>query len=143
MPATYTPVHIRHKKKIAHLSSQEPVERRPVLLHTQRKKRLAAVMESREVNPKPSLLSLPSEILETILLYSKNVALPQADHVLGMKLSARATLVRLVVVAFHETWDSWFGIPVSKSILHGPWQPDTKTLPSEGDYTLQVGTSYP
>ncbi|KAG6092023.1 hypothetical protein E4U30_006027 [Claviceps sp. LM220 group G6] len=57
-----------------------------------------------------SLQNLPLELLESIFLYSKNFALPRSSPLLGAKLSGKATLLRLFMVAFHDTWDQCFGI---------------------------------
>ena len=83
-----------------------------------------------------TLECLPVEILESILLYSGNTALPQTSHLIGARLSSPATLVRFVIWAFHETWDQWFGIPTKA--LYGPFLPGTRHVPCEGDYELQV-----
>ncbi|KAG6087137.1 hypothetical protein E4U15_008301 [Claviceps sp. LM218 group G6] len=57
-----------------------------------------------------SLQNLPLELLESIFLYSKNFALPRSSPLLGAKLSGKATLLQLFMVAFHDTWDQCFGI---------------------------------
>ncbi|KAG5988658.1 hypothetical protein E4U52_006339 [Claviceps spartinae] len=64
----------------------------------------------------PSLQNLPLELLESIFLYSKNFALPRSSPLLGAKLSGKATLLRLFMVVFHDTWDKSFGILVSQTL---------------------------
>ncbi|KAG6254513.1 hypothetical protein E4U23_006175 [Claviceps purpurea] len=59
-----------------------------------------------------SLQNLPLELLESIFLYSKNFALPRSSPLLGAKLSGKATLLRLFMEGFHDTWNRFFGIPV-------------------------------
>ncbi|KAG5987750.1 hypothetical protein E4U52_007263 [Claviceps spartinae] len=55
---------------------------------------------------RPSLQNLPSELLESILLYSMNLALPRSSPLLGAKLSGKATLVRVFMTPFHDIWDA-------------------------------------
>lgn len=78
------------------------------------KRSMAEIMARRTIQHRSTLDSLPSEILEKILLYSTNLALPRTSPLIGLRLSERATLVRLFILAFHETWDQWFGSPVSE-----------------------------
>ncbi|KHN98774.1 uncharacterized protein MAM_03236 [Metarhizium album ARSEF 1941] len=82
------------------------------------KRSLASVRASRLSRHHTVLESLPAELLETILLYSESLSLPRSSHLIGAKLSGRATLLRLFMVAFHDTWDQWFGVP--KTQWHGP-----------------------
>ncbi|CCE31934.1 uncharacterized protein CPUR_05791 [Claviceps purpurea 20.1] len=63
----------------------------------------------------PSLQNLPLELLENIFLYSWNFALPRSSPLLGAKLSGKATLLRLFMAAFHDTWDRRFGISVKQT----------------------------
>lgn len=58
---------------------------------------------------RPSLQSLPLELLESIFVYSTNLALPRSSPMLGAKLSGKTTLLRVFMMAFHDTWDHCFG----------------------------------
>ncbi|KAH6607402.1 hypothetical protein Trco_003715 [Trichoderma cornu-damae] len=85
-------------------------------------------MAARATRHRNTLDSLPGEILEEILLYSANISLPRVSNLIGMKLSGRATLLRLFIRAFHETWEQWFGIPTNPAVkymqsqvLDQPW----------------------
>ncbi|KAK5998780.1 hypothetical protein PT974_01163 [Cladobotryum mycophilum] len=101
------------------------------------KRSLTSVMAERALRPRPRLDTLPDEILESIFLYSANLALPRVNNFIGKRLSGRATLVRLILWAFHDTWIQWFGIPADKAIVHGPWLKDAKHFPSGGDDVFQ------
>ncbi|KAI9904043.1 hypothetical protein N3K66_000572 [Trichothecium roseum] len=96
-------------------------------------------MEAHATNPRLTLDTLPAEILENILLYSTNLSLPKAHPLIGLKLSQKATLIRLFIWAFHETWDGWFGFPTAKTLLgphinvHGKEQTTV-----DGDHDLQT-----
>ncbi|KAG6032824.1 hypothetical protein E4U19_007161 [Claviceps sp. Clav32 group G5] len=71
---------------------------------------------------RPSLQTLPVELLESIFLYSMDLALPRASPLLGAKLSAKSTRLRAFMMGFHDTWDQCFGIPmheVCESIRRG------------------------
>ncbi|KAG6230379.1 hypothetical protein E4U26_007966 [Claviceps purpurea] len=52
-----------------------------------------------------SLQNLPLELLESIFLYSMNLALPRSSPLLGAKLSGKTTLLRVFMTAFHDIWD--------------------------------------
>lgn len=113
-----TPIRIRGKRKY-------PSARKPSALSTptslsggdgtpppkKMKRSLSDVLASRATRWRPVLQNLPAEILESIFLYSANVALPRAAPVMGAKLSGRATLVRFLIWAFHDTWEQGFGNP--------------------------------
>ncbi|KAG5970835.1 hypothetical protein E4U56_007229 [Claviceps arundinis] len=60
---------------------------------------------------RPSLQTLPVELLEIIFLCSMDLALPRASPLLGAKLSAKSTRLRAFMMGFHDTWDRYFGIP--------------------------------
>jgi hypothetical protein len=95
-------------------------------------------MATRATRHRSTLDSLPAEILESILLYSANLSLPRVSNFIGFKLSGRATLLRLFILAFHETWEQWFGIPTDPAIVHGPWLQDAQHVPCGGDPIFQV-----
>ncbi|KAG6245042.1 hypothetical protein E4U23_005696 [Claviceps purpurea] len=61
---------------------------------------------------RPSLQTLPGELLEIIFLFSMNLAVPRASPLLGAKLSAKSTRLRAFMMGFHDTWDQCFGIPM-------------------------------
>ncbi|KAG5917101.1 hypothetical protein E4U42_007385 [Claviceps africana] len=127
-----TPVRVRGKRKtsssiIPNLAMDNPWHHKKV------KRSLASVRASRSSRHRPSLQSLPVELLESILLYSANLALPRSSPLLGAKLSGKATLLRLFIVVFHDTWDQCFGIP------RGELQADKEKLFArcEGDVSFQ------
>lgn len=84
------------------------------------------------------LESLPAEILETVLLYSADLALPRASPRLGVKLSDRVTLLRLFIWAFHDTWDQWFGIPRRFAYYYFTREFSIRIDEFQGDPVLQV-----
>ena len=138
---TLTTLHVRGKKKTPRTNVPLALHH---LQHIKRQRRsMAAVLNSRSSHPRATLGNLPPEVLETILLYTCNVALPLASNLIGAKLSDRATLVRVVIRAFDDTWDQWFGVPTSKSVFFGPQIPDAKMVPCEGDFHLQVVSPSP
>ncbi|KAG5974351.1 hypothetical protein E4U55_008222 [Claviceps digitariae] len=105
-----TPVRVRGKRKasssiIPNLAMDNPWH------HKKMKRSLASIRASRSSRHRASLQSLPVELLESIFLYSANLALPRSSPLLGAKLSGKATLLRLFIIAFHDTWDQFFGIP--------------------------------
>ena len=137
-----TPIPIRGKRKrkphnttnpptaLLNLPSTKPKIKRP----------LSTVLSTRP-RGRATLDSLPAEILESILLYSANLSLPRASHILGVKLSGKATLLRLFMWAFHETWDQWFGIPTGRGRFIGPSVEGPSRNIVEGDPAFQVCTS--
>lgn len=136
---TLTPIRIRGKRKRKTPSTNLPIR----LQHQPPKKikrSLSTVLASRESMSRPTLESLPAEILETILLYSLNLALPRCSHVIGSKLSNRATQIRLFTWAFHDTWDQWFGIVIHVSKHNGPEGPEPEYArpPEEHEHVLQT-----
>ncbi|KAG6116390.1 hypothetical protein E4U14_000245 [Claviceps sp. LM454 group G7] len=60
---------------------------------------------------RPSLQTLPVELLESIFLCSTDLTLPRASPLLGARLSAKSTRLRAFMMGFHDTWDQCFGIP--------------------------------
>ncbi|KAG6245039.1 hypothetical protein E4U23_005693 [Claviceps purpurea] len=66
----------------------------------------ASVPARRSSRSRPSLQDLPVELLESIFLYSMNLALPRSSPLLGAKLSGKATLSRVFMAAFHGIWNS-------------------------------------
>lgn len=108
------------------------------------------VKHTRALEPRVTLDRLPAEILESILLHSRSVALPRSSPVIGAKLSSRATLLRFFIWGFHDTWDQWFGVPFSSTFI-GPKAREQVTgnmdlreamyLPCDGDPELQVRLS--
>lgn len=137
-----TPVSVRGKRKAPTTKTPKALQQLQQRHPTGKTKRsLTTVMATSASKDRLALDTLPSEILEKILLYSNNVSLPHASLVIGLKLSERATLVRMFMWAFHETWDQWFGVPMSKTLLHGPpvmGKPQTECF---GDHELQVRTT--
>ncbi|KAG5948930.1 hypothetical protein E4U53_006102 [Claviceps sorghi] len=110
-----TPVRVRGKRKTSSSSSIVPKLAMDNPWHHKKIKRsLASVRASRSSRRRPSLQSLPVELLESILLYSANLSLPRSSPLLGAKLSGKATLLRLFILVFCDTWDQCFGIPKAK-----------------------------
>ncbi|KAM6481356.1 hypothetical protein HDV62DRAFT_77509 [Trichoderma sp. SZMC 28011] len=132
-----TKVHTRGKRKTPATNRPRALQEQPPAKALRTRKSLSSVMAARATRPRSTLDSLPGEILEKILLYSANLSLPQVSNFIGMKLSGRATLVRLFIWAFHETWDQWFGIPTNPAIVHGPWLEDAQHVPCCGDPVFQ------
>ncbi|RDA83109.1 hypothetical protein CP532_4440 [Ophiocordyceps camponoti-leonardi (nom. inval.)] len=107
---------------------------------TKMRKPLLSVLAARCPRPRRRLSpleSLPEELLESILLYSSNLSLPRASPILGVKLSQRATLLRLFIWSFHDTWHQWFGIPANEALHHVPQTPDEESIPCHGDPDFQ------
>ncbi|POR38779.1 Uncharacterized protein TPAR_01029 [Tolypocladium paradoxum] len=130
---TLTPVRIRGKRKASSIKTPTTLAPQPRKM----KRSLASVVASRSTRRRATLESLPSEMLESILLYSTNLSLPRASPVIGSKLSDRATLLRLFIWAFHETWQQWFGIPASQPICHVPQVASVQQVQCQGDHALQ------
>ncbi|PTB70556.1 hypothetical protein BBK36DRAFT_1107653 [Trichoderma citrinoviride] len=131
-----TKIHVRGKRKTPVTNRPQALCEPPVkALRT--KKSLSSVMATRTTRHRSTLDSLPAEILESILLHSANLSLPRVSNFIGMKLSGRATLLRLFIRAFHETWEQWFGIPTDPAIVHGPWLQDAQHVPCGGDPLFQ------
>ncbi|KIE00182.1 hypothetical protein MAJ_03839, partial [Metarhizium majus ARSEF 297] len=131
-----TPVHIRGKRK----RDPPPTPSSAAAANTDKapkkmKRSLASLRASRLSRHRTVLESLPAELLESILLYSENLSLPRSSHLIGAKLSGRATLLRLFMLAFHDTWNQWFGIP--KTQLHGPRPKQKEWASFDGDAVFQ------
>ncbi|KAL6807565.1 hypothetical protein GGI42DRAFT_248640 [Trichoderma sp. SZMC 28013] len=133
-----TKVRVRGKRKTPATSRPRALQEQPPAKALRTRKSLSSVMTARATRQRSTLDSLPGEILENILLYSANLNLPLVSNFIGMKLSGRATLVRLFIRAFHETWDQWFGIPTNPAIVHGPWLEDAQHVPCCGDPVFQT-----
>lgn len=142
IPMCLTPVRVRGKRKTPSTSKPPGTLRQHEEQEQQHpskkpKRSLSTVMATRTSRARANLDTLPSEILETILLYSANLSLPNCTPLIGLKLSERATLLRFFIWAFHETWLQVF--------VHGPPVNDGRGGPQghrHGDYALQV-CSYP
>ncbi|GJN67325.1 hypothetical protein PLICBS_001349 [Purpureocillium lilacinum] len=109
-----TPIHVRGKRKAPSSKTPKGLDSLPQKM----RKSLGTVLAGRATRTRATLESLPYEILESILLYSTNLSLPRASLIVGLKLSNRATLLRLFIWAFHETWEQSFGIPARQRLLH-------------------------
>ncbi|KAI5464161.1 hypothetical protein BGZ63DRAFT_421231 [Mariannaea sp. PMI_226] len=141
-----TPIRIRGKRKTrSTITASNPpsalVASSELLLHPrfkQMKRSLSTVIAERSIRHRASLDSLPAEILEKILLYSTNLALPRAGPYIGAKLSGRATLLRLFIWAFHDTWNQWFGIPIRNGVYFGPRVSDSELQACDGDPVFQT-----
>lgn len=150
-----TPVPVRRKRKFAAgtapVALRLPQQQHQTPRHQPKTQRsLQQVRLSRLGKRHARLDSLPTEILELILLYSSNVSLPRANPLIGLKLSGRFTLLRLFIWGFHETWQQWFGISSSGSVPIGPQveahyeqseNQRNQTALVDGDYKLQVSHS--
>ncbi|KAG6006647.1 hypothetical protein E4U21_006792 [Claviceps maximensis] len=108
-----TPVRVRGKRKTSSSITPNLAMSNPCH-HKKIRRSLASVRASLSSRHRTSLQNLPVELLESILLYSSNLALPRSSLLLGAKLSGKATLLRLFIVVFQDTWDQCFGIPKKK-----------------------------
>ncbi|KAG6116397.1 hypothetical protein E4U14_000252 [Claviceps sp. LM454 group G7] len=87
-----------------------------------------------------SLQNLPLELLESIFLYSMNLALPRSSPLLGAKLSGKATLLRMFMAAFHDIWD----VTLDKYVLGTRpewkkyWRYDTKEVQDEASLQADI-----
>ncbi|KAG6057038.1 hypothetical protein E4U17_001726 [Claviceps sp. LM77 group G4] len=81
----------------------------------------------------PSLQNLPVELLESIFLYSMNLALPRSSPLIGAKLSAKATRLQVFIMGFDDFWSQCFGIP-KKDLHRMLWMKKEKL---KGDDALQ------
>ncbi|KAG6062052.1 hypothetical protein E4U17_004518 [Claviceps sp. LM77 group G4] len=90
--------------------------------HKKMKQPVASVNTRCSPRSRPSLQNLPLELLESIFLYSANLALPRSYPSLGAKLSSKTTRLRFFMTGFQDTWDQFFGIPMYQSdLLDMPW----------------------
>ncbi|KAG6024378.1 hypothetical protein E4U19_003828 [Claviceps sp. Clav32 group G5] len=80
--------------------------------HKKMKQPVTSVNTRCSPRSRPSLQNLPLELLESIFLYSANLALPRSCPSLGAKLSSKTTRLRFFMTGFHDTWDQFFGIPM-------------------------------
>ncbi|KAM0524726.1 hypothetical protein ACHAPE_000825 [Trichoderma viride] len=130
---------VKGKRKTPATSRPQALcEQQPPFKAPRTRKSLSTVMATRKTRHRSTLDSLPAEILENILLYSANLALPRVSNFIGAKLSGRATLLRLFIQAFHDTWEQWFGIPTNPAIVHGPWLENAQHVPCRGDPKFQT-----
>ncbi|KAH8676991.1 hypothetical protein BGZ61DRAFT_360604 [Ilyonectria robusta] len=141
---TLTPIRIRGKRKTKASSTSNPPSALSDSLNPhltarakKMKRSISTVLADRSSRYRASLDALPAEILEKILLYSTNLALPRAAPHIGAKLSGRATLLRLFIWAFHDTWNQWFGIPVRSDVFFGPEIKNPELRICDGDPVLQ------
>ncbi|KAG5946644.1 hypothetical protein E4U59_003355 [Claviceps monticola] len=81
------------------------------------KQTLASVRARCSSRSRSSLQTLPVELLEIIFLYAMDLALPRSSPLIGAKLSGKATLLRLFIAGFHETWDQYFGLSKMESFV--------------------------
>ncbi|CCE33290.1 uncharacterized protein CPUR_07214 [Claviceps purpurea 20.1] len=92
---------------------------------------------------RPSLQDLPVELLESIFLYSMNLALPRSSPLLGAKLSAKITVSRVFMAAFHDIWELSLG--ACKGWSRPEWkrwsEPDDEELEEEGYFKLEKEAS--
>ncbi|KAG5750992.1 hypothetical protein H9Q69_013861 [Fusarium xylarioides] len=128
-----TPVRIRSKRKFPSRDKPSPGQSMASLSDDKinppkrMKRSLSNVLASRSTRWRPAIQALPAEILESIFLYSANVALPRSAPIIGSKLSGRATLIRFIIWAFQDTWEQSFGDPekfaaIDKNRVSGNWQ---------------------
>lgn len=77
---------------------------------------------------------LPTELLEDVFFYCLNISLPRSSPVIAGKLSSSSVYTKIVDVAFHPTWDSYYGLKRTPN--------DTNIIPAPGDAVLQVWSQY-
>lgn len=147
---TLTPIHVRGKRKTPrsnpplalggrpqhHDDHHDPQQ--PHQSPARPRKSLSSVVAERPSRRRATLDSLPTEILESILLYCTNLSLPHASPLIALKLSDTVTLLRLFIEAFSATWETWFGVVASRQVLHGPRGPEGRHDFDHGDPVLQV-----
>ncbi|KAG6128252.1 hypothetical protein E4U12_005318 [Claviceps purpurea] len=97
------------------------------------KQAAASVPAGCSSSSRPSLQNLPVELLESIFLYSMNLALPRSSPLIGVKLSAKATRLQVFIMGFDDTWSQCFGIP-KKDLYRELWMNKERL---EGDDALQ------
>ncbi|KAH7158055.1 hypothetical protein B0J13DRAFT_520771 [Dactylonectria estremocensis] len=140
---TLTPIRIRGKRKTKAPSAKPQPSAlgdslSPGSARAKKMKRsISTVLAERSSRYRASLDALPAEVLETIFLYSANLSLPRAAPHIGAKLSSRATLIRLFIWTFHDTWNQWFGIPFRGDVLFGPRVKNHELSICDGDPVLQ------
>lgn len=79
---------------------------------------------------------LPTEILQRILLLSRELNFPRASLVIGYRLSPKSFLSEMVLQAFAPTWDNWFGCLKRNVISYHRWLDDKERF--GGDQVFQV-----
>lgn len=137
----FTPVHVRGKRKRTSSPNTTSVATHSTSTPKRMKRSLVSVRASRSSRQRPVLESLPAELLESILLYSESLSLPRSSQIIGAKLSGKATLLRLFMMAFHDTWQQWFGIP--KTQFQGPVAKVKELASCDGDVLFQVRSHFP
>ncbi|KAG6062050.1 hypothetical protein E4U17_004516 [Claviceps sp. LM77 group G4] len=116
-----TPVQSKKKRKTS-LSTALDLAVDDPRYHKKMKQPVASVNTRCSPRSRPSLQNLPLELLESIFLYSANLALPRSYPSLGAKLSSKTTRLRFFMTGFQDTWDQFFGIPMYQSdLLEMPW----------------------
>jgi hypothetical protein len=83
---------------------------------------------------------LPKEILEMILLWSRNVNFPKASHRIGCVLSGESTLMQVVLSAFGPTWDVWFGVSPCEVQGYHEYRWDWKRLGGDPEFQVSIVT---
>jgi hypothetical protein len=84
-----------------------------------------------------SIHALPKEILESIMLYSKEPRFLYAiAHVWRSLRWDRSFLVTMVLEAFQDTWDLWLGLQKAQVHSYYGWDKDTERF--GGDPVYQV-----
>ncbi|KAG5994045.1 hypothetical protein E4U52_001471 [Claviceps spartinae] len=110
--------------------------------HKETTQTMASVHDRFSSRLRPSLQNLPLELLESILIYSKTLALPRSSPLSGAKLSGRATLLQLFRVAFFNTWEILFGMPLKRwceTQSNGTsWLSDDPSLQADIDFILEA-----
>jgi hypothetical protein len=88
--------------------------------------------------PAATIEQLPAEILERIILMSRNLNFLRSSLRIGYRFSSRVFLTELLEAAFAPTWDLWFGY--DSIIVFSHWEkngvPDSAEVP--GDPNFQV-----
>lgn len=122
----------RPMKFPSNISALEPQDAK--IERPQKKPRSLRHLKSRR---KMSLLEkLPSELLQEVFLFAKNLNLPRASPILAGKLSAKYTYMRTIVEAFHEAWAPQYEwIKYDAQLVDGHGSPPPL---AEGDPKLQA-----
>ncbi|KAK4145331.1 uncharacterized protein C8A04DRAFT_10667 [Dichotomopilus funicola] len=120
---------IKVKGKLAHKKTWKPPEKPAAQASKKRqsKKRqrdadgddIPQPLQRRFKSSKPAaaIEELPTEILERIIIMSRNLNFLRSSLRIGYRFSSRSFMSELLVAAFEPTWEMWLGYPKSDAIL--------------------------
>ncbi|KAK4043757.1 hypothetical protein C8A01DRAFT_32076 [Parachaetomium inaequale] len=88
--------------------------------------------------PAAPVEQLPAEILERIILMSRNLNFLRSSLRIGYRFSSRVFLTELLEAAFAPTWDMWFGYPRDVVLHHRKGVSDSALVPGDPDFQTAV-----